>query len=53
VARKCYERGLVTITAGTYGNVIRTLMPLVIEDAELQEGLDVMERALGEVAGGA
>ena len=46
VAKYCYEHGLVTITAGTYGNVIRTLMPLVISDAELQEGLDVLEAAL-------
>jgi 4-aminobutyrate aminotransferase / (S)-3-amino-2-methylpropionate transaminase / 5-aminovalerate transaminase len=46
VAKRCYERGLVTITAGTYGNVIRTLMPLVIEEAQLQEGLDVLEQAL-------
>jgi 4-aminobutyrate aminotransferase/(S)-3-amino-2-methylpropionate transaminase len=46
VSRACYERGLVTITAGTYGNVIRTLMPLVIEPAQLQEGLDVLEQAL-------
>ncbi len=44
--RECYERGLVTITAGTYGNVIRTLMPLVIGDDELEEGLDVIEGAL-------
>jgi 4-aminobutyrate aminotransferase/(S)-3-amino-2-methylpropionate transaminase len=50
ISRKCYERGLVTITAGTYGNVIRTLMPLVIRDEELHEGLDVMEAALAEVA---
>ncbi len=48
VARRCYERGLVTITAGTYGNVIRTLMPLVIGDDQLEEGLDVLERALAE-----
>jgi 4-aminobutyrate aminotransferase/(S)-3-amino-2-methylpropionate transaminase len=46
VAKRCYERGLVTITAGTYGNVIRTLMPLVIRDEELAEGLDVLEAAL-------
>ena len=52
VSRKCYERGLVTITAGTYGNVIRTLMPLVIRDDELAEGMDVLERALAEVAEG-
>jgi 4-aminobutyrate aminotransferase/(S)-3-amino-2-methylpropionate transaminase len=44
--RACYEKGLVTITAGTFGNVIRTLMPLVIGDDALEEGLDVMEAAL-------
>jgi 4-aminobutyrate aminotransferase/(S)-3-amino-2-methylpropionate transaminase len=48
VARRCYERGLVTITAGTYGNVIRALMPLVITDDELEEGLDVLESALAD-----
>jgi 4-aminobutyrate aminotransferase/(S)-3-amino-2-methylpropionate transaminase len=48
VAERCWRRGLVTITAGTYGNVIRTLMPLVLSDAELQEGLDVLEAALAE-----
>jgi 4-aminobutyrate aminotransferase/(S)-3-amino-2-methylpropionate transaminase len=50
VARRCYERGLVTITAGTYGNVLRTLMPLVISDEELAEGLGVLEAALADVA---
>jgi 4-aminobutyrate aminotransferase/(S)-3-amino-2-methylpropionate transaminase len=50
VSKRCYEKGLVTITAGTYGNVIRTLMPLVIADDELKEGLDVMEQALAEVS---
>jgi 4-aminobutyrate aminotransferase/(S)-3-amino-2-methylpropionate transaminase len=46
VSKLCYQMGLVTITAGTYGNVIRTLMPLVIGDEELAEGLDVLEAAL-------
>jgi 4-aminobutyrate aminotransferase/(S)-3-amino-2-methylpropionate transaminase len=50
VARRCYESGLVTITAGTLGNVIRTLMPLTIGDDELHEGLDVLEGALASVA---
>ena len=50
VSKLCYERGLVTITAGTYGNVLRTLMPLVIHDAELAEGLDVLESALRDAA---
>jgi 4-aminobutyrate aminotransferase-like enzyme len=31
--------------------VIRTLMPLVISDAELDEGLDVLEASLAEVTG--
>jgi 4-aminobutyrate aminotransferase/(S)-3-amino-2-methylpropionate transaminase len=50
LAKRCYEKGLVTITAGTYGNVIRTLMPLTIEDHELEEGLDVLESALSEIS---
>ena len=40
-----------TISAGTYGNIIRTLMPLVIGDAELDEGLSVFESALAEATG--
>jgi 4-aminobutyrate aminotransferase/(S)-3-amino-2-methylpropionate transaminase len=50
VAKRCYEEGLVTITAGTYGNVVRTLMPLVINDDELAEGLGVLERALEQAS---
>ena len=50
VLRAAYERGLLLVTAGTYGNVIRTLMPLVITDEELKEGLDVLEKALEDTA---
>jgi len=50
VAQFCYEHGLVTITAGSYGNVIRLLMPIVISDAQMDEALDVLEAALGAVA---
>ena len=46
--RRCYEMGLILIAAGTYGNVIRTLMPLVIADDQLEEGLDVIDHALNE-----
>jgi 4-aminobutyrate aminotransferase/(S)-3-amino-2-methylpropionate transaminase len=46
IARRCYENGLILLTAGTYGNVLRTLMPLVITDDQLKEGLDVIEYAL-------
>jgi 4-aminobutyrate aminotransferase/(S)-3-amino-2-methylpropionate transaminase len=49
VAQYCYEHGVVLITAGSYGNVIRLLMPLVITDAQMDEALDVMEAALTAV----
>ena len=46
VSQYCYEHGVVTITAGSYSNVIRLLMPLVITDAQMDEALDVLEAAL-------
>ncbi|WP_442916433.1 4-aminobutyrate--2-oxoglutarate transaminase [Lentzea sp. DG1S-22] len=46
VAKACHERGVVVLTCGTYGNVIRLLPPLVIPDDLLAEGLDVLEGAL-------
>src|SRR6266446_5466422 len=49
VTQYCYERGLITISAGSYGNVIRLLMPLVITSAQMDEGLDVLEGALKTV----
>jgi 4-aminobutyrate aminotransferase / (S)-3-amino-2-methylpropionate transaminase / 5-aminovalerate transaminase len=49
VAQYCYEHGLVLITAGSYGNVIRLLMPLVITDAQMDEAMDVLEAALAQV----
>ena len=50
VSQYCYEHGLVTITAGSYSNVIRLLMPLVITDAQMDEALDVLEAALAHAA---
>jgi 4-aminobutyrate aminotransferase/(S)-3-amino-2-methylpropionate transaminase len=46
---KLYENGLVNVIAGTYDNVIRTLMPLTIEWETLDKGLDIMESALAQV----
>lgn len=48
VSKYCYEHGLVVLTAGSYSNVIRLLMPLVITDAQMDEGLDVLEAALAQ-----
>lgn len=50
IAKYCYEHGLITITAGSYGNVIRLLVPLVITDKQMDEGLDVLEDALASVS---
>ncbi|GAB3704772.1 4-aminobutyrate--2-oxoglutarate transaminase [Nocardiopsis oceani] len=46
VLAHCHARGLVLLSAGTYGNVIRMLPPLVIGDDLLTEGLDILEEAL-------
>ena len=39
ITQYCYEHGLITITAGTYSNVIRVLVPLVATDEQIDEGL--------------
>ncbi|HXM94543.1 MAG TPA: 4-aminobutyrate--2-oxoglutarate transaminase [Candidatus Dormibacteraeota bacterium] len=50
IAHFCYEHGLITITAGTYNNIMRILVPLVITDEQLDDGLAVIEAALASVA---
>jgi 4-aminobutyrate aminotransferase/(S)-3-amino-2-methylpropionate transaminase len=45
ITRYCYENGVILVTAGTYSNIIRLLMPLVITDEQLDEALDVLEAA--------
>jgi 4-aminobutyrate aminotransferase/(S)-3-amino-2-methylpropionate transaminase len=49
ITQYCYEHGVITISAGSYGNVIRLLMPLVITDAQMDEALDVLEGAFKSV----
>jgi 4-aminobutyrate aminotransferase/(S)-3-amino-2-methylpropionate transaminase len=44
-------RGLVILSCGVYGNVIRLLAPLTISEALLNEGLDVLEASLADVSG--
>ena len=46
-----HARSLVTLTAGSYGNVIRLLPPLVIGDDLLTEGLGILEEAFAAVVG--
>ena len=49
ITQYCYEHGLITITAGTYSNVIRVLVPLVITNDQMNEALDVLECAIASV----
>jgi 4-aminobutyrate aminotransferase/(S)-3-amino-2-methylpropionate transaminase len=46
VAKACIAQGVIVLTCGTYGNVIRFLPPLSIPDDLLHEGLDVVAAAL-------
>jgi 4-aminobutyrate aminotransferase/(S)-3-amino-2-methylpropionate transaminase len=46
VAAACHAQGVLVLTAGTYGNVVRLLPPLVIPDDLLDEGLGVLEEAI-------
>ena len=49
VLAACHRNGLLMISAGTLGNVIRLLVPLTATDEQIREGLNVLEHALGEV----
>jgi 4-aminobutyrate aminotransferase/(S)-3-amino-2-methylpropionate transaminase len=49
IVQYCYEHGLIVLSTGSYSNVIRALMPLVITDAQMDEGLAVLESALQTV----
>jgi len=49
ISQYCYEHGLITITAGSYSNVIRLLVPLVITNEQMEEALDVLESAIANV----
>jgi 4-aminobutyrate aminotransferase/(S)-3-amino-2-methylpropionate transaminase len=45
----CHENGLIILSCGTYGNVIRTLIPFVISDDQLEKGLSIMEKGLAAI----
>ena len=42
-----FERGLLLLSCGLYGNVVRLLPPLTISDEELEDGLGLLDDALG------
>jgi 4-aminobutyrate aminotransferase / (S)-3-amino-2-methylpropionate transaminase / 5-aminovalerate transaminase len=46
LVKRCVENGVILIYAGTHSSILRYLVPLVITDSQLDEGLDVIERQL-------
>jgi 4-aminobutyrate aminotransferase/(S)-3-amino-2-methylpropionate transaminase len=49
LAKACHAEGLLVLTCGTYGNVLRFLPPLVIGEDLLHEGLDIIEQAFSRI----
>jgi 4-aminobutyrate aminotransferase/(S)-3-amino-2-methylpropionate transaminase len=47
---ECLRNGVVVLKAGTYDNVIRLLPPITIDEALLADGLDVLDRAIGQAS---
>ena len=50
VVAKAREKGLILLSCGTYGNVLRILVPLTAEDALLDKGLAIIEECFAEIA---
>jgi 4-aminobutyrate aminotransferase len=48
IVHTCEERGLLLLTCGTYDNVIRWIPPLVVNDAQIKDALNIFEGALKE-----
>jgi 4-aminobutyrate aminotransferase/(S)-3-amino-2-methylpropionate transaminase len=46
VVKRAYENGLILLSCGVFGNGIRILVPLTASDAVIDEGVDILEKAL-------
>jgi 4-aminobutyrate aminotransferase/(S)-3-amino-2-methylpropionate transaminase len=53
LTRKAAQNGLILLSCGLYGNVVRIMVPLTARDAIVDEGLDILERSLREIVDGA
>jgi 4-aminobutyrate aminotransferase/(S)-3-amino-2-methylpropionate transaminase len=49
IAAYCHKQGLLVLTAGTYGNVLRFLPPLVMPEHLLREALDILDEAFASI----
>jgi 4-aminobutyrate aminotransferase/(S)-3-amino-2-methylpropionate transaminase len=53
LTRKAAENGLILLSCGLYGNVVRIMVPITASDAIVDEGLDIIELSLREIVDGA
>lgn len=51
ITAACFEQGLIIETSGAHGEIVKVLAPLVIDDAVLSAGLDILERNIRETLG--
>jgi 4-aminobutyrate aminotransferase-like enzyme len=51
VVAGAFDRGLILLACGLYGNVVRILVPILADDEDLDRGLDILEECLGAAAG--
>ena len=51
VVAKAREKGLILLSCGQYGNVIRILVPLTATDPEVQAGMDIIAACFAELRG--
>jgi len=52
VVTRAWQRGVVAVKCGIYGNTLRMLVPLVITDDQLDEALDILGQICVEIARG-
>jgi 4-aminobutyrate aminotransferase/(S)-3-amino-2-methylpropionate transaminase len=50
LVKKCYEKGLIVLSCGVHHNVIRTLIPMIIADEQLEKGLEILGESFEELA---
>jgi 4-aminobutyrate aminotransferase / (S)-3-amino-2-methylpropionate transaminase / 5-aminovalerate transaminase len=53
IVQACHQAGVVALSCGSYGNVIRLLPPLIIDEALLEDGLGVMAESCRRILGSA
>jgi 4-aminobutyrate aminotransferase len=49
VIHACEERGLLLLSCGTYDNTIRWIPPLIVNEQQINDALDIFKEALAEV----